>query len=137
MRGRIVMALTATALVAAGCGSGPSASAVEQNRAPQTTTTTEAPPEGVVIVRITNGAFRPSNLKVDCTVDSVVEWRQEDTSDREYVLEARGGEFISPPLKTGDTFEFPVCDFEPGIFRYFASIGRTRIPGSIDTRPEQ
>lgn len=137
MRGRIAIWLTVVALVAAGCGSGPSEAALAQNRTPQTTTTTEPPPEGVVIVRITNGAFRPSNLKVDCSVDSTVEWRQEDTSDREYVLEARNGEFTSPPLVTGDTFEWPICDFEPGLYRYFATIGRTRIPGSIDSRPEQ
>jgi hypothetical protein len=129
--------LLAVCLVAAGCGSGPSEAALASNRTPQTTTTTEAPPEGVVIVRITNGSFRPSNLKVDCAVDSIVEWRQEDSSEREYVLEARGGEFTSPVLKTGDTFQFPVCDFEPGIYRYFAVLGRTRIPGSIDSRPDQ
>lgn len=137
MRGRITILVLAVMLVGAGCGSGPSEAALAQNRTPQTTTTTEPPPEGIVIVRITNGAFRPANLKVDCAVDAIVEWRHEDIPEREYVLEARNGEFISPPLNPGDTFQWPVCDFEPGIYRYFVNLGRNRIPGSIDSRPEQ
>jgi hypothetical protein len=135
--GRIVIVLLAMALVGAGCSSGPSDTALAQNRTPQTTTTTEPPPEGVVVVRITNGSFRPSNVKIDCSVNSVVEWRHEDIPEREYVLEARNGEFVSPPLTTGDAFQFPVCDFEPGIYRYFVNLGRNRIPGSIDSRPDQ
>lgn len=134
---RIVIGVATLALLAAACGSGPSETALAQNRAPQATTTTEAPPEGVVIVRITNGSFRPSNLKIDCAVNSTVEFRHEDAADREYVLEARNGEFESPPLEAGETFQFEVCDLDPGIFRYFAFLGNNRIPGSIDSRPNQ
>ncbi len=137
MSRRLAIWIGAIALVASACGSGPSDAALAQNRTPQTTTTTEPPPEGVVIVRITNGSFRPSNLKINCDVNSIVEFRHEDSDEREYVLEARGGEFMSPPLNTGDTFQFEVCELEPGIFRYFSFLGNTRIPGSIDSRPSQ
>ena len=137
MRRPILIVIGALAMVAVACGSGPSDAALAQNRAPQATTTTEPPPEGVVIVRITNGSFRPSNLKIDCAVNSTVEFRHEDSAEREYLLEARGGEFESPPLNTGDTFRFEVCDLDPAIYRYFAFLGNSRIPGSIDSRPSQ
>jgi hypothetical protein len=134
---RIVIGVATLAVLAAACSSGPSATALAQNRAPQATTTTEPPPEGVLIVRITNGAFRPSNLKIDCSSNSTVEFRHEDSADREYVLAARGGEFESPPLGAGDSFQFEICALDPGIYRYFAFLGNNRIPGSIDSRPNQ
>jgi hypothetical protein len=119
------------------CGSGPTDSVVAQARVPQTTTTTEPPPEGVVVVTISNGAFRPSNLDLDLTKEWIVEWRHEDTDEREYVIETRNGEFTSPTLKAGDVFAVDFSELDPNIYRYFSFIGNTRIPGSIDSRPEQ
>ena len=137
MRARIAIWFVAAALMLVACASGPSEEALARNRTPETTTTTEAPPEGIVIVRITNGAFRPSNLKVDLTQAWIVQFRHEDTEDREYTIEARGEEFTSGPLNSGDIFEVDFTDLEPNIYRYFAFLGNTRIPGSIDTRPDQ
>ena len=115
--------------------SSPSDDVVEAGRAPTTTTTTEPPPEGVVIVRIDNGVFRPANLAVDLTETQTVQWVNEDP--REYVIIGSGGTFESPPLAQGDTFEFDFSTLEPAIHRYNAVIGFQRIPGSVDTRPEQ
>ncbi|HSF85054.1 MAG TPA: hypothetical protein VLG28_05235 [Acidimicrobiia bacterium] len=137
MRVRFLILVLVTAFVAAACSSGPTDAVIAAARAPQTTTTTEAPPEGIIVVRITNGAFRPSNLDVDLTMEWIVEWRHEDSDDREYVIEARNGEFESPPLSTGDVFQVDFSGLEPDIYRYFAFIGNTRIPGTVDTRPEQ
>ncbi len=103
-----------------------------------TTTTTEPPPEGIIVVRITNGAFRPSNLKVDLEQEWIVQFRHEDVAEREYVIEARNEVFpASPLLKPGDVYEVDFSGLDPGIYRYFAFLGNTRIPGSIDTRPQQ
>lgn len=122
------------ALGASACASGPA----RPNLPPPTiTTTTEAPPEGVIIVTISNGAFRPSNLDVDLTKTPIVRWIHEDSGEREYVIMASTGEFESPPLNTGDVFEVDFNDFEPGIYRYFAFLGNNRVPGSVDSRPEQ
>jgi len=137
VRGRIAIAVLAVTVAVASCGSGPSAAALKDNRPPATTTTTEPPAEGIVVIRISNGAFRPAILKIDCSVDAVVEWRHEDSQEREYVLQARGKEFTSPLLVAGDTFQFAVCELEPGLYRYFAEVGRNRIPGMIDSRPSQ
>ncbi len=134
MRIRWLLVAAVFALVATACASGPSS---ENLRPPTTTTTTEPPPEGVVIVSINNGAFRPSNLDVDIDETPIVRWVHEDTADREYVVEARNGEFQSPPLNTGDTFEFDFSTLEPAIYRYFSFLGLTRVPGTVDTRPEQ
>ncbi len=137
MRRGVGFGVLVLALVAAACGSGPTAEVLAQGRVPQTTTTTEPPPEGVVIVTINNGAFRPSNLDVDLDVATIVEWRHEDIADREYVIEARNGEFMSEPLNTGDTFQVDFSELPPDIYRYFAVLGNTRVPGTVDTRPEQ
>ncbi len=137
MRLRLVIGLLAIALVAVACSSGPTEEVLAAARVPQTTTTTEAPPEGVIVVRINNGAFRPSNLDVDLTQAWIVEWRHEDTADREYVISARNGEFESPPLNTGDVFQVDFSGMEPDIYRYFAFLGNTRVPGTVDTRPDQ
>jgi plastocyanin len=115
--------------------SGPSEATEEAGRIPTTTTTTEPPPEGVVIVRLDNGAFRPANLSLDLAVTQTVRWINEDT--REYVIVGTGGTFESPPLAQGDTFEFDFSTLDPGIYRYNAVVGFQRIPGSVDTRPEQ
>jgi len=104
-------------------------------RLPTTTTTTEPPPEGVVVVSLDNGSFRPSNLAMDLNEFQIVKWINED--EREYVLVGSGGIFESEPLTQGDTFEFDFSTLEPGIYRYNALIGFQRIPGSVDTRPEQ
>ncbi len=138
MRARIIIALMALgALLLTACGSGPTEAVLAAGRIPATTTTTEAPPEGVVVVTITNGSFRPSNLKLDLNEQWIVEWQHEDTDDREYVLEGRNGEFISPTLVNGDVYQWDLSELEPGIYRYFTWLGQQRVPGSIDTRPDQ
>jgi hypothetical protein len=115
--------------------SGPSDATVAQAKPPTTVTTTEPPPEGVAIVRLSNGVFRPANLKLDPAEIPVVQWVNEDP--REYVLVSLEGAFESPPLGQGDTFEFDYSTLEPGIHRYNALIGAQRVPGSVDTRPDQ
>ena len=137
MRAHWLTAIAILAILSSACSSGPSAAALEAGKTPVSTTTTEPPPEGIVVVLIEGGRFRPSNLKVDLNVHQIVEWRHEDSSDREYVLEARRGEFTSPPLNTGDTFQVDFSTLEPGIYRYFSFLGNNRIPGSVDTRPDQ
>lgn len=138
MRTRWVMLTVIVALLFGACSSGPSESAIAADRAPTTTTTTEAPPEGVVVVIIEGGRFRPSNLTLDLTEFQIVEWRHEDSAEREYVIEAREGEFESSgPLNTGDTFRVDFSELGEGIFRYYSFLGNNRIPGSVDTRPEQ
>ncbi|MDJ0664498.1 MAG: hypothetical protein QNJ75_08045 [Acidimicrobiia bacterium] len=138
MRTRWVMLTVILALALGACGSGPSPEAIAADRAPTTTTTTEPPPEGITIVLIEGGRFRPSNLKLDLNEFQIVEWRHEDDAEREYVIEARNGEWEpSPPLTPGDTFQVDFTDLEPGIYRYYSFLGNNRIPGSIDTRPQQ
>jgi hypothetical protein len=90
-----------------------------------------------MVVIIEGGRFRPSNLKLDLDEAWIVEWRHEDVAEREYLIEARKGEFESPPLNTGDTFQVDFSELEPDIYRYFSFLGNNRVPGSIDTRPEQ
>jgi hypothetical protein len=137
----IIGLAVALGLVGAACGSGPSEDVLAADRRAQVTTTTEAPPEGVVIVSIVDGAFRPSNVKIDVTATPIVEWRHQDSPDREYVIEARarGGEvpFLSETLRPGDTFQVDFSQLELDIYRYGATLGLTRVPGTIDTRPEQ
>ena len=126
------------ALVLGACGSGPSPEALAADRAPTTTTTTEPPPEGITIVLIEGGRFRPSNLKLDLDEAWIVEWRHEDEAEREYVIEARDGEWEdSPTLSPGDTFQVDFRELEPGIYRYYSFLGNNRIPGSVDSRPQQ
>jgi hypothetical protein len=97
----------------------------------------------VAIVRITGGAFRPSNLDIDLDVITLVQWRHEDADDRVYVLESRDVDengdplFISPELHTGDVFEVDFGEFVPDIYRYFSFLGNNRIPGTVDSRPAQ
>ncbi|HHC07435.1 MAG TPA: hypothetical protein ENK55_01780 [Actinobacteria bacterium] len=137
LSGVLVAAVVFVVLAAVGAvvRSGPSEAVVESGRRPTTTSTTEPPPEGVVVVRIDNGAFRPSNLQIDLAEFWIVEWVNED--DRTYVIKGKKGEFESPPLEKGDRFSFDFSTLEPGIYRYFAEVGLQRIPGSVDTRPSQ
>jgi hypothetical protein len=123
LRGRRLIGVAIICLVATACSSGPSSPDLP---APTITTTTEPPPEGLVVVRITNGSFRPSNLDVDLTETPIVRWVHEDVPEREYTITARNGEFESPLLTP-----------EPAIYRYFSILGNSRIPGTVDTRPEQ
>lgn len=132
--GVVVAFLLMAALVAA-CGSGPSDDALARNRQPSTTTTTEPLPEGVTIVRIDGGAFRPANLKLDLDETWIVQWENRDAEERE--LTATRGEFESGPLQSGGTFEVDFREFEPGLYRYQMFIGQQRIPGIVDTRPAQ
>ena len=134
MRFRWLVVAAILALMASACASGPSS---DDLRPPTTTTTTEPPPEGVIFVSIQNGSFRPSNLDVDLDTTPIVRWVHEDDPEREYVIEARNGEFSSGPLTTGDTFEFDFSTLEPNIYRYFSFLGLTRVPGTVDTRPDQ
>lgn len=137
MQARWLLTITTLAILLGACASGPSDAALEEGRIPVATTTTEPPPEGVVVVIIEGGRFRPSNLQLDLDESWIVEWRHEDVAEREYLLQARRGEFESPPLNTGDTFQVDFREFEPGIYRYYSFLGNTRVPGSVDTRPEQ
>lgn len=114
--------------------SGPSEATIEADRQPAATTTTEAPPEGIAIVRIDNGVFRPANLELDLDTAWIVRWVNDDAV--EYVLEGIEGEF-NVNLAPGDTFEFDYSTLDPDIHRYRAFIGFNRIPGSVDTRPQQ
>lgn len=113
----------------------PSEATQEAGRVPTTTTTTEPPPEGTVKVRLNNGVFRPANLRIDLTEVQIVEWVIED--DREYIIRSSTGLFESELLGQGDTFQFDFSTVEPAIHRYNALIGFQRIPGSVDSRPEQ
>ncbi len=121
--------------------SGPSQATIEADRTPTTTTTTEPPPEGVVVVRIDNGVLRPSNLELDLDEFQIVKWINED--DREFVIEASDGSFVSPLLSQGDVFEFNFSTLPTALHRYKAILdtdslfGGVRIPGLVDTRPAQ
>ncbi|MEN8112956.1 MAG: cupredoxin domain-containing protein [Actinomycetota bacterium] len=114
--------------------SSPADEIVAADRQPTTTTTTEPPPEGVLKVRIDNGSFRPSNVKLNLEEAWIVRWVNEDP--REYMLADKDGLFETT-LAEGDEFEFDYSTLEPGIYRVFATVGFQRIPGTIDSRPEQ
>ncbi len=114
--------------------SSPSDDVTEAARLPTTTTTTEPPPEGVLVITIDNGSFRPSNVLLDLDETWIVKWINEDP--REYVL-ADKGDLFEEILAPGDEYEFDYSTLEPGIYRVFATVGFQRIPGTIDTRPEQ
>lgn len=138
MRIRWVIMTIIFGLLLGACGSGPSELALAADRAPTTTTTTEPPPEGIVVVIIEGGRFRPSNLKLDLNQAWIVEWRHEDTADREYVIESRDGEFESSgPMAPGDVFQVDFSGLPEDIYRYYSFLGNNRIPGSVDTRPSQ
>jgi hypothetical protein len=137
VRARWVLMTVVIALLLGACASGPSDAALEAGKVPVSTTTTEAPPEGITVVIIEGGRFRPSNLKLDLDKEWIVEWRHEDVPEREYTLEARNGEFTSELMTPDSVFQVDFSELEPGIYRYFSFLGNNRIPGSVDTRPEQ
>lgn len=137
MRARWVIVTVIFALLLGACASGPSDAALESQKAPVITTTTEPPPEGIAVVIIEGGRFRPSNLKLDLDEQWIVEWRHEDVAEREYTIETRDEEFTSELLTPGDTFSVDFRELETGIYRYFSFLGNNRIPGSVDTRPAQ
>jgi plastocyanin len=137
IRSTVLVAIIFVALLVAGAwaSSSPSDETLANAKPPTTTTTTEAPPEGVAVVRLSNGVFRPANLDIDLAVVQTVQWVNED--DREYLIRSTDGEFESPLLAQGDTFEFDFSTLPPGIHRYNALVGFQRIPGSVDSRPNQ
>ena len=114
--------------------SSPSDQVAQADNKPTTTTTTEPPPQGVFVVRLDNGTFRPANVALDLDETWIVKWVNEDP--REYVLADKGDQF-EVTLAPGDEFEFDYSTLEPGIYRVFASVGFQRIPGTIDSRPAQ
>jgi len=113
--------------------SSPSNAVVEADRKPTTTTTTEPPPEGVAFVQIINGAFRPAILPLDLEVVQTVLWTNED--DVTYLLTSSIWDDVE--IEPGGQFEFDFSQLEPAIYRYNGTIGFQRIPGSVDTRPDQ
>jgi len=115
-------------------GSSPSDDVAEAARLPTSTTTTEPPLEGVFVIRMNNGSFRPSNVQLNLDEAWIVKWVNDDP--REYVLADKDNRFETI-LTEGAEFEFDYSTLEPGIYRVFATVGRQRIPGTIDTRPEQ
>ena len=58
--------------------SAPSDQVAEADNKPTTTTTTEPPPEGVFVVRLDNGTFRPANVALDLDETWIVKWVNED-----------------------------------------------------------
>jgi len=136
MKSAAFIVVVFVALVAFGTlkTTGPSDATVESGKLPVATTTTQAPPEGISIVHIDNGVFRPANLKMNLDEVWIVRWVNND--DVEYLLQGTEDEFESK-LGPGATFEFDYSTLEPDIHRYRAFIGFNRIPGSVDTRPEQ
>jgi hypothetical protein len=136
MKSAAFVAAVFIALVAIGTlkTSGPSGATVEADKQPLATTTTEAPPEGISVVHIDNGVFRPANLKLNLDEAWIVRWVNDD--DVEYLLQGTEDEF-EVTLGPGAEFEFDYSILPPDIHRYRAFIGFNRIPGSVDTRPEQ
>ena len=131
MRIRLVIVLLALGVVAAACSSG---SAFPDALPPTTTTTTEAPEIGVEIVRINNGSFQPSNLKLDLNEVSIIRFVQED--DRTYVLQSSDRLFEPLEMNLGDEFEVDLTGGEEKIYRFQALFEFNRLPLSIDTRPD-
>jgi hypothetical protein len=131
--------------VVAACGSGPSPEALERNERPSTTTTTEPPPEGVYTIVIENGKFTPANNRFSIDDFWIVRFENQDPP-REHVVETRRGEFESPVLQPGDSWEFDLLTLDDpeteeneaeDLIRYQMFIGQQRVPGIIDTRPER
>jgi hypothetical protein len=121
--------------------SGPSQATIDSGRLPTSTSTTEPPPEGVVVVFIDNGTLRPSNLEINIDAIQTVQWINRD--DREFILEDAESNFVSDPLGKGDMFEFDFSTVPQGLYRYKAILvtdsifGGVRIPGLVDSRAEQ
>jgi hypothetical protein len=88
----------------------------------------------VAVVEIRSGAFHPAVLELDPAVWTVIRWENTDT-DRTYVVTAKDGEFESPPIPPGGSWELDVSEFEPGIYRYYTVIGEARAPASFEIVP--
>lgn len=130
----LVVVVLAGAVLVAACASGPSPEAITGDRRPVATTSTIPLPEGLFKIDISNGAFQPAVVELDLDEFQIVLW--ENTDDREYVITSRNrGEFQSPTLLLGDTFEFDFTTLEVDVHRYFLEIGNQIVPGLIDTRP--
>jgi hypothetical protein len=114
--------------------SGPAEATLEAGKQPAVTTTMKPPPGGIAVVHIGNDVFRPANMSLDLEQEWIVRWVNDD--DVEYLLQDTEDE-IEVKLGPSDEFEFDYSTLEPGIHRYRAFIGLNRIPGSVDTRPEQ
>lgn len=136
MRRTVLLIAILSGLIATACASGPTPQALERNRIPEVTTTTEPPPEGVIVVVISNGRFAPSNLAPSLSTHWIVRWENQDPP-REYVIYGRNGEFESPLLAPGDSFELDLRQLPEGLYRYYTELGNQRIPGQIDTRPNR
>lgn len=136
MRRTLLLIPIMSGLIATACASGPSPQALERNQIPAVTTTTEPPPEGVIVVVISNGRFAPSNLSLNLETHWIVRWENQDPP-REYVITERTGEFESPVLAPGDSFEVDFSELPEALYRYNTEIGNQRIPGLIDTRPSR
>lgn len=132
-------ALVAVAVMVAvaSCGSGPSPAAIAGGP-PTSTTTTEAPPEGVKVVLISNGVFRPQILEFELDEANIVEFRHQDRERFTYVIRWENGIFPdSPELARDDVYQVDMSTLPPGFYRYSAQLGLNQIPGSIDTRAAQ
>jgi hypothetical protein len=134
---RRLIALSLSLLVVlAACSSGPSPEALERNQRPSTTTTTEPPPEGVTVVGVIDGRFEPSILQFTLDEFWIVEFENRDTIEYQ-ITSQTPGQFESPVLAPGDTWQLDMRDFEPGLHRYVTFVGNQRIPGLINTNPER
>lgn len=133
--GRLAGVIIVAALTVAACASGPSQEALDRNQRPSTTTTTEPPPEGVTIIVIRNGAFAPSIVNIDLETTPIVRWENRD--EVEYVISAQRGEFESPPVAPGESWEFDFSTVEPDVYRFATYRGNVRIPGLVDSQPER
>jgi hypothetical protein len=136
MKSAVFVLVVFVALIVVGTlkTSNPSDATVESDKQPVVTTTTEPPPDGLAVVRIDNGVFRPANLNINLDEIWIVRWVNDD--DVEYLLQGTEDEF-EVKLGPGDEFEFDYSGLEPDIYRYRAFVGFNRIPGSVDTRPDQ
>ncbi len=141
---RLALWIGLLALIIAACGSGPSDEALARNQVPTTTTTTEPPPEGVFVIVIENGKFTPSNLEFQLDEFWIIRFENQDPP-REYVIQERRENFVSPTIVPGDGWEFDLRTLDDpetadeneaeALWRYYTFIGNQRVPGIIDTRP--
>jgi hypothetical protein len=84
---------------------------------------------------ISNRSFSPNILAMDLNEVQIVEWTNEDPLEYTLTSSTEASEPVT--LNKGDQFEFDFSTLEVGIHRLHASIGFNKIPGSVDTRPNQ
>ena len=89
------------------------------------------------IIRIQNGSFQPSNLKVNLDDIQIIRWVHEDQEGRIYTFTSSDTFWEPIELDRGDEFEFDFSSVDPGLYRYSAQLGNAFLPGIIDTRPDQ